>query len=235
MNDSLAMVLGPWSETLNLYSILFRIILVMVLSAVIGRERSIKRHSAGLRTFMLVSLAGSFAVMIDMALSDGHLYLITASTIIAVASISANSLFTSSRNQIKGLTTSAALWISTMMGKAVGAGFYVLALFIFLAIMISLSFFPKLESSLKDKSNHFEVHLELIDSKYLQNFVTTIRELGLTIDDIEFNPAYLQSGLSVYSIAISISNDLLKQYKTHAEIIEALSTLDYIYHIEEIQ
>ena len=101
--------------------------------------------------------------------------------------------------------------------------------------MISLSFFPKLESSLKDKSNHFEVHLELIDSKYLQNFVTTIRELGLTIDDIEFNPAYLQSGLSVYSIAISISNDLLKQYKTHAEIIEALSTLDYIYHIEEIQ
>ena len=235
MNDSLSNVLGPWSQSLNLYSILFRIILAIIFSAIIGRERSIKRHSAGLRTFMLISLAGSFAVMIDMALSDGRLYLITAATVIAVSSISANSLFTSSRNQIKGLTTSAALWISTMMGMAIGAGFYVLGLLIFLAMMISLSFFPKLESSLKDNSNHFEVHLELIDSKYLQNFVTTIRELGLTIDDIEFNPAYRQSGLSVYSIAITISNELLKQYKTHAEIIEALRTLDYIYHIEEIQ
>lgn len=48
------------------------------------------------------------------------------------------------------------------------------------------------------------------------------------------NPAYANSGLSVYSIAITISSEELKNYKTHKEIIEALSTLDYIYHIEEI-
>ncbi|MBR2578058.1 MAG: MgtC/SapB family protein [Erysipelotrichaceae bacterium] len=234
MTDSVAAFLGPWSVSLNLYSILFRIMMAIIFSAIIGWERSSKRHSAGLRTFMLVALAGCFSVMIDQVLSD-KFYLITAATIVAVSSLSSNSLFISSRNQIKGLTTSAALWISAIMGMSVGAGYYALSLFIFIAIMVSLSFFPKLEKFLKDRSNHFEVHLELIDSKYLQNFVTTIRELGLTIDDIEFNPAYRQSGLSVYSIAISISNNLLKQYKTHEEIIEALKTLDYIYHIEEIQ
>ena len=234
MTDSVSTFLGPWSVSLNLYSILFRILMAIVFSAIIGWEISSKRHSAGLRTFMLVALAGCFSVMLDQVLAD-RLYLITAATIIAVSSLSSNSLFISSRNQIKGLTTSAALWISAIMGMAVGAGYYTLSLFIFIAIMVSLSFFPKLEKFLKDRSNHFEVHLELIDSKYLQNFVTTIRELGLTIDDIEFNPAYRQSGLSVYSIAISISNNLLKQYKTHEEIIEALKTLDYIYHIEEIQ
>ena len=122
--------------------------------------------------------------MIDLVLSD-KFYLITAATIVAVSSLSSNSLFISSRNQIKCLTTSAALWISAIMGMSVGAGYYTLSLFIFIAIMVSLSFFPKLEKFLKDRSNHFEVHLELIDSKYLQNFVTTIRELGLTIDDIE--------------------------------------------------
>ena len=37
-----------------------------------------------------------------------------------------------------------------------------------------------------------------------------------------------------YSIAISISNDQLRKYKTHDEIIKALATLDYVYHIEEI-
>ena len=55
------------------------------------------------------------------------------------------------------------------------------------------------------------------------------------MDDIELNQAYSGSGLSVYSIAISISSAELKKFKTHAEIIEALSTLDYIYHIEEMR
>ena len=79
------------------------------------------------------------------------------------------------------------------------------------------------------------MHLELKDISYLKDFVTTIRELGLSIDDIEANPAYLPSGLSVYSISISISSAELKKYKTHSEIIEALRSLDYIYHIEEMK
>jgi putative Mg2+ transporter-C (MgtC) family protein len=91
-----------------------------------------------------------------------------------------------------------------------------------------------LERYLKNRSNHFEIHLELKNSGYLHNFVTTIRRLGLRIDDIEANPAYANSGISVYSIAISISSKELKKYKTHTEIIEALQSLDYIYHIEEM-
>ena len=56
----------------------------------------------------------------------------------------------------------------------------------------------------------------------------------MRIDDIEANAAYLGSGLSVYTVMISVSSQELKKYKTYAEIIQALSTLDYIYHIEEM-
>ena len=41
------------------------------------------------------------------------------------------------------------------------------------------------------------------------------------------------SGLSVYTITIFSAE--LKKYKTHREIIQALSSLDYIYHIEELR
>ena len=75
----------------------------------------------------------------------------------------------------------------------------------------------------------------MINSASLQNFVATIRKLGMTIDDIELNPAYANSGLSVYTISISVSSEELKKYKTHKEIIAALSSLDYIYHIEEMR
>lgn len=65
--------------------------------------------------------------------------------------------------------------------------------------------------------------------------MATIRELGLVIDEIEANPAYINSGLSVYSIAVSIYSKELKKYKTHKEIIEALRSLEYVYYIEEMR
>ena len=80
-----------------------------------------------------------------------------------------------------------------------------------------------------------EIHLELKNSNYLRDFVTVSRQLGLRIDDIEANQAYVGSGLSVYTITITIFSAELKKYKTHREIIQALSSLDYIYHIEELR
>ena len=103
------------------------------------------------------------------------------------------------------------------------------------ALIFCLILLPSLEIALKDRSNHFEIHLELTSSPRLKDFVTTIRELGLKIDDIETNPAYINSGLSVYSVALSIHGAELKKYKTHKEIIEALKTLDYVYFIEEMR
>ena len=60
-----------------------------------------------------------------------------------------------------------------------------------------------------------------------------IRQLGLIIDEIELNPAYINSGLSVYTVALSIKNEQLQKYKTHAEIIQALESLEYISYIQE--
>ena len=68
----------------------------------------------------------------------------------------------------------------------------------------------------------------------MQQHLTTIRRLGMRIDDIEWNPAYLNSGLSVYTVSFTISSQELKKYKKHSEIIEALRSLDYISYIEEM-
>mgnify|MGYP000583369524 FL=1 len=234
--DPIALRLGTWSSEIGAASVIFRIALSVALAAVIGCERSSKRHSAGLRTFILVSLASTVAMLLDIYLSGlgNDFYIISAATVIAAAIISVNSMLFSSRNQIKGLTTSMGLWATGIIGLTAGAGLYTVTLVSFAALLCCLSLFPVFEVYLKNRSNHFEVHLELINSSYLQDFVTTIRRLGLFIDDIESNPAYINSGLSVYSIAISIDSVELKKYKTHKEIIEALKTLEYIYHIEEM-
>ena len=79
-----------------------------------------------------------------------------------------------------------------------------------------------------------EAVMELKNKGDLADFVATIRALGIRIDDIESNPAYLNSGLSVFTVSFTVSSAELKQYKKHGEIIEALRSLDYVYYIEEM-
>ena len=232
--DWIAGLLGPWSAELAPGSILLRLALSMALAAIIGCERSSKRHSAGLRTFILVSLAGTATMLIDqylMELLPVTIPVLSAAAVIGITTISANSILFSSKNQIKGLTTSVGLWCCGIVGLALGAG---LALVLFLALLCSMSGLPALETHLKDRSNHFEVHLELKNKLDLPGFVSTVRALGIRIDDIESNPAYLNSGLSVFTVSFTVSSAELKQYKKHGEIIEALRSLDYVYYIEEM-
>ena len=107
---------------------------------------------------------------------------------------------------------------------------------VYLFLVCILAGFPSLETYLKNRSNHFEIHLELKSHEYLSGL-----RLGHTPPRAEDRRHRIEprlrfgSGLSVYTITITISSAELKKYKTHKEIIEALSSLEYIYHIEEMR
>lgn len=237
VTDPISKLLGEWSSRLDILSIILRIAISIIFAAVIGWERSTKRHAAGLRTFMLTSLSGTISMLLDIFIIqkfNAGFPMISSAFVIGIAIISSNSILYSSKSQIKGLTTAVGLWAVGISGLLIGAGFYTVSLICFVAMLCCLSLFPSLERRFKNQSNHFEIHLELKHKDDLQNFVTTIRQLGLRIDDIEVNPAYINSGLSVYSIALTIQSDELKKYKTHTEIIEALRSIEYVHHIEEM-
>lgn len=236
--DPLAKVLGEWSVNIGIASIAVRLFLSLILSAMLGCERSSKRHSAGLRTFIVVSLASTIAGLIDMFLIESigaNFAYLSIATIVALAILSNNAVLFSSKSQIKGLTTSMSLWACGVIGICIGVGFYTVALAGFVILLCCLSLFPAFEIYLKNRSNHFEIHLELDDKNNLPRFLGTIRELGLRIDEIELNSAYLNSGLSVYTMALTIISPELKKYKTHTEIITAIKSIKYVNYIEEMK
>lgn len=237
MEDIIAKLLGTWSSNITFGSILLRSIIALIFGAIIGCERATKRHAAGLRTFIVITLSACFATIIDVYLIErynGTIPLLTGAILIGAAILSSNTILYSSRNQIKGLTTSVAMWGCCLVGVAVGAGLYTLSIIAFIILVISLSSLPPLEIYLKNRSNYFEIHLELENKNKLAEFIETVRRLGLKIDDIEANPAYNNSGLSVYTVSLTVVSRELKKYKTHSEIIQAISTIDYVNHVEEI-
>ena len=94
--DPIAQLLGSWASDITIGSILLRLLLSLTLGAIIGWERSNKRHSAGLRTFMLAFLIGSLVALLDSYVfadsGRSSLYILSGATIIGASVIAVHSV-----------------------------------------------------------------------------------------------------------------------------------------------
>ena len=229
--DPIAKLLGEWSTSVNTWSILFKLALSFLLSAIIGCERATKMHDAGLRTFIITSLVATGAGLADKMIflsGEGQMVpILSTATIIGAAILSSNPVLFSSKNKLKGLTTAITLWGIVAFSIAIGVGFFTVGLCGFILIIVLLSMSEPFEKYLKNIDEgipsivlHEVGHVfELKERSFLKNFITTIRKLGLKIQNIENNTAYANSGLAVYSVALKIDSKELKKYKTNKEIV----------------
>lgn len=237
MNDMIVDFLGEWCKGMTLGGVLLKVTLSMFLGTIVGCERATKRHAAGMRTFMLVSLISALAGMLDayvINILGAKFSFAIGATVIGIAIVSSNTILYSSKSQLKGLTTSVALWGTCFVSVLIGLDLYCAAIIAFVAYMLCLTLFMRMEYGFKRRSNHFEIHLELKNKNSLQDFIAAIRRLGLKIDDIEFNTAYVNSGLYVYSIALTIISGNFKKFIKHDDIIAAIAQLEYVNYIEEL-
>ena len=89
----IAKAMGTWSSQITIGSMFLRLFLSITLAAILGCERASKRHSAGVRTFLVISLASTIASMIDMFLIecfDFKYAFVSSACVIALVSISNN-------------------------------------------------------------------------------------------------------------------------------------------------
>jgi putative Mg2+ transporter-C (MgtC) family protein len=114
--------MGTWWE------LSLRMILAAFLGGLIGWERETQRKPAGLRTFMLVSLAAAIYVIAsqEMAARQGEV----ADAVRAMAGVAGGvgflgaGIILQSRGEVRWLTTAAALWAVAALGMGAGMGMY---------------------------------------------------------------------------------------------------------------
>ena len=128
---------GLGSTTLPVLEIALRMLLATFFGAIVGLERELRGHSAGLRTHMLTALAASmFTILtfeifhqvrqIDNSPNVDPLRLIEAVTA-GVSFLAAGTIIHGS-GKVQGLTTGAGIWLAGAVGVASGSGFYAIAL-----------------------------------------------------------------------------------------------------------
>lgn len=134
--------------------ILFRLVLSVVLSGMIGLERQLHKRTAGLRTHILVSL-GSCLIMLtsiyvfdiykDSAAIDPAR--IAAGVITGIGFLGAGAIIRE-KAEVRGLTTAASLWVVAGLGLAVGCGFLRAAAYTALMAIIVLFFLRYVEDTI---------------------------------------------------------------------------------------
>lgn len=132
--------------TVELYDYLIKIILSIILGGMIGVEREITHHWAGLRTHMLVSLGSTLFMFITtfqyLTLQPGvniniDATRLAAGVIMGIGFLGAGVIFKEGAS-VKGLTTAASIWVTAAVGLLVGIGKYELAVIATIIILIVL-------------------------------------------------------------------------------------------------
>ena len=110
-----------------------RLLGAAVLGAVIGFEREIHEHPAGMRTHLLVSLgSAAFTVLSIYGFPSGQgeatdTSRVAAQIVTGIGFLGAGAIIKYGTS-VRGLTTAASLWATAGVGMAVGAGWWFVAL-----------------------------------------------------------------------------------------------------------
>lgn len=121
-----------------------RIVIAAALGAIIGAEREIHGHPAGIRTHMLVSLGSAIFTILsiygfgqDADPSRVDPTRIAAQIVSGIGFLGAGAILKDGI-VIRGLTTAASLWATSAVGLAAGAGEYIIAVVAGAVILVSL-------------------------------------------------------------------------------------------------
>ena len=233
MNQILEFLRGLREPTTLSFCI--RLTLAMICGGLIGMERGRKRRPAGFRTYMLVCMGASLAMIISQYLwSDMHqttdLSRLGAQVINGIGFLGAGTIMVTGKNQVKGLTTAAGLWASACMGLAIGVGFYTASLLACLLILITIIIFSKLEQFILSRSRNINLFVEYEFLEDVGDIITCIKSQNVRIFDVEISKGKLSEG-SYPSVIISMQ---LPKKKTHTELLTVLAQLESIRMIEEL-
>lgn len=174
----------------TLLSILVRLLLAFFCGGIIGIEREYKRRSAGFRTHILICLGASMTTLTGQYLC---LYLhystdmarLGAQVVAGIGFIGAGAIITTQRRQVKGLTTSAGLWASGIIGLCLGAGFYEGGLAATILILAAEIIFSRFEYWMKNHAPEITLYIEYAQKSILENIMARLREKQISVITLE--------------------------------------------------
>ncbi len=221
---------GAWLGELTLLTALLRLALAALCGAIVGVEREAHGRAAGLRTHMMVAIGAALSTILGvfivrvMGISWADPMRIAAQVVSGIGFLGAGTILLKKGNQqITGLTTAAGLWVTAMIGLAIGAGFYEGALIAALLVSLTFTLISKVEGLMNSKRQRVFFYME-IDS------VDAVRELTKTLSE-SMDAREIQVTSPRSGTAGNVGIEALIRIPKRVSIKEKLEKLESLDHV----
>ena len=210
-----------------------RLLLALIVGLVVGIDRELKRRGAGIKTHVLVCV-GASAVMITSEYlfvkfgGDLDLSRMGAQVISGVGFLGVGTIIVTGRNQVRGLTTAASLWVCACVGLAAGVGYVEGVIIALLLLIFTLRILGKLDVVVHRHAKVFDLYIEFIDNKGLTNFVEKMREKQNKITVLQIGKGDVGEGPNA---VVSLE---IKDHSKRAGLVDDLRCLEYVRFVEEL-
>ncbi len=104
-----------------------KLLIAALFGGLVGVERQMHEKPAGLRTHVLVCTGATLFTIVSLSFSEWSAA-IAAGVVTGIGFIAAGNIF-KERDNVKGLTTAADLWVIAAIGLSIGIGYYTVAAF----------------------------------------------------------------------------------------------------------
>ena len=221
-------------KDLTIWSILLRTGLALLFGGILGYDREKKGRPAGFRTYIVVCLGSSLAMMTGIYLTDitgsGDSGRIAAQVISGIGFLGAGTILVTKQRQVRGLTTAAGLWAAACMGLAIGAGFYSGAIIGFLAIWGTLWIMQIVDRHLYQNSGLLSLYVEFSGMEAVSGFLSHVRCQNWVVSNLELKRTKDENGSTIVTATMMLRS---QAGMTHSAVIEACAGLAGVRFIQE--
>jgi len=218
----------------SLLAITIRLLFALVVGLIIGIDRERKRRVAGIKTHILVCL-GSALVMITsqyMMVEFGDMADISrmgAQVISGVGFLGVGTIIVTGRNQVKGLTTAASIWVCACVGLAAGIGFIEGVVITLLLLVFTLKVLGKLDTIVRKGAKEVDLYIEFVDNKGLLSFCDKMKTDGHKIVKMQIGKCESENDFpnALFSIRTKDRDHI-------AKLAVELRRLKYVKSVEEL-
>ena len=222
MDSAILRILDIGEYGLVLYSLIVAIFAIL-LGGLLGLEREINGHAAGLRTHILITMSGTLVGIIGVTMNENRTFLLLG-IVIALGFVSAGSIVQIGKD-VRGITTSSTLLLTGVLGFFIGVGYVLEAMVLTLIALGVLVMLHQVESKTSKKNPTITI---LLDSnvKLGDEIIKVAETFGLKIKNIssKISKYHDQDVLKVVVTFFKAPKDTIIAFKD--ELQTAIDPLD---------
>lgn len=226
----------------NFGTMSLRIFTAAVLCGLVGIERELKKHPAGLRTHLLVGVGSCLMMLLSLYGFEPYIdqssnirfdpARIPSYVISGIGFLGAGTILVKGAT-VRGLTTAASIWVVAGLGLVVGVGMYALAILTTLVVLLSLFFLNQLERRFfqSDKVLTLTIIVNK-DEKHLSEVIDKLEENNVSIRSFFVKKDNNKDEIEVSSFKKYIIEVKLPNKKIKARLLEDIHDISGIKEIK---